>query len=505
MLQQATILFLLLLAPEPLAGQGTEESLEPSAIVAAVEEEFFADIAVPSHKIDLEFVDGVLQMTGEVSDLRAKDRAARIAETVKGVRAVVNQIEVSDSGMTDAMIARSIENALLSDPATESYEVDVEVHDGYASLTGAVDSWQERELAETVARGVTGVRGVTNDVTILGAIDRLDSEIQAEVESALRWNVLVDDGLIEVSVTDGVVHLDGTVGSAAEKRQARTTAWVSGVVEVDDDKLEVARWARDDDLRSTRYVDVSDSEIEDALNDALVIDPRVRYFNVDPSVVNGVVTLRGVVGDLKARHAAEQVARNTVGTTAVRNHLKVRPDEERADDAIEKDVREAFLRDPVVDRFDSTVVVDDGTVYLHGTVGSSFEKHLASELATRVQGVTDVVNMMRVEGLAYAYDPFVDYGYVHPWEYRPAPISTDRSDRSIRKEVEDELFWSPFVDQDDVHVTVDDGEATLTGTVDSWMEWGAAQENAFEGGATDVDNDLVVDSDSSASSASSGQ
>jgi len=42
-------------------------------------------------------------------------------------------------------------------------------------------------------------------------------------------------------------------------------------------------------------------------------------------------------------------------------------------------------------------------------------------------------------------------------------------------------------------VTIEDGVATLTGTVDSWSEYDAATENAYEGGATWVDNDLMIE------------
>lgn len=46
---------------------------------------------------------------------------------------------------------------------------------------------------------------------------------------------------------------------------------------------------------------------------------------------------------------------------------------------------------------------------------------------------------------------------------------------------------------DELTVRVDDAVATLTGTVDTWSERIAARENAIEGGAMTVDNDLVVD------------
>jgi len=41
-------------------------------------------------------------------------------------------------------------------------------------------------------------------------------------------------------------------------------------------------------------------------------------------------------------------------------------------------------------------------------------------------------------------------------------------------------------------VTVEDGAAILTGTVDSYSEWQAATDNAYEGGAAWVDNDLNI-------------
>ena len=69
---------------------------------------------------------------------------------------------------------------------------------------------------------------------------------------------------------------------------------------------------------------------------------------------------------------------------------------------------------------------------------------------------------------------------------------TVKTDAAIKEDIEDELFWSPFVDLDEVNVKVDDGTATLTGDVDSLGEYEAATENALEGGAHKVDNDLVI-------------
>jgi osmotically-inducible protein OsmY len=60
------------------------------------------------------------------------------------------------------------------------------------------------------------------------------------------------------------------------------------------------------------------------------------------------------------------------------------------------------------------------------------------------------------------------------------------SDAEIRERIEEEIWWSPHVDSDDVQVTVDAGVASLTGTVDSWKERVLARQEAYEGGAADV-------------------
>lgn len=464
-------------------------------IANVVDRELTFDGAVAANMIDVSTADGIVTLTGTVDNLLAKERAARIAETVKGVRSVVNRIRVhapeSDPGET---IATRVKRALLVDPATDSYEVTVEVvPDGHVVLSGAVDSWKERELAAHVAKGVSGVVALTNQITVDPETERPDAEIAAEIREALRWNALVDDGLIEVAVTDGEVALTGIVGSAAEKREARRTAWTAGVRSIDDSALDVERWARDDDLRKSKYVVRSEDEIRRAIEDALMHDPRVSSFNVAPSVRDNAVTLRGVVDNLRARRAAEQVAHDTVGVGLVYNYLKVRPAQERSAQAIAEDVRAALRRDPYVDRYEITVDVEDGTVYLSGSVDSYFEKAQADDLAARVNGVTDVVNSLEAGGSAYGYDPYVDDWLIYGFDwYDYVPSYTYELDQNIRRAIEEELAWSPFVDADEVSVSVNDGIATLTGEVDSWMEKGAARDNAYQAGATYVRNDLIV-------------
>lgn len=502
-LLQTTVSALLIVGLAGLSPAATvlaqaSEQMTDQSISDKIDDELLFDQGVVSTKIDVETSDGIVTLTGKVNNILAKERAARIAETVKGVRAVVNRVEVSPSPFrSDAQILTDVERALLEDPATESFEISTRVSDGIVTLTGSVDSHEESELVKTVTKGVRGVTDIVDRIDVDFESDRPDSEIENEIAESLRWNTYVDDGMIDVDVSDGQVVLSGIVGSAAEKRKAELEAWTAGVSAVDSSKLEVDKWARDDKLRGNKYVIKSESEIKNAIEAALTKDPRVSSFTVD--VVGSTVTLRGEVNNLKAKRAAEQDVTNTVGVSTVENRMKVRMDDEAewpTDAEIADKAREALLRDPFVERFDLTVTSVNGTLHLYGTVDSSYERNRATDVVSRVMGVVDVENHSVVDdSVPYVFDPYVD-DYVSDdmiSEYEPrAPTM---SDVEIKESIESELWWSPFVDSDDITVSVEDGVATLTGTVDTWNEYQSATENAYQGDATLVDNNLIVNYD----------
>ena len=473
-----------------------DSEITDTGIRDAIENEYLFDTAAPSDRIDLDVTNGIVTLTGKVGSLRAKKRAARIAETVKGVRSVINRIEVKPKTRPDSAIRRDVVGALIVDPAADSYEVDVTVHAGEVTLTGTVESWQERMLAEKVASGVSGVTKVTNEIDVEYEEARTDDQIAADIRQVLRWDVMVDGALVDVNVNDGNVRLAGVVGSAAERRRARYDAWVAGVESVDDSGLKVERWARDEDLRKNKYAIRSADKIKQAVKDALLYDPRVLSFNVTPEVAGSTVTLRGVVDNLKAKRAAAQVARRTVGVTSVTNRLKVRPVEDVPDDELVRSVRDALRRNPYVEKYEITATAIDGTVYLSGRVDTYFEKSEADDAVSKVHGVVEVRNNLTVDTTRtpLVYDPYLydPYPYDYDW-YDYEPYYTYETDAEIKEDIESEMWWSPFVDSDQVNVAVNNGTATLTGTVDTWSELESATENAYEGGAVWVNNELAVE------------
>ena len=444
--------------------------LSDSSIQNALEGELWVDAGVPAHRVDIDVIEGVATLSGSVDNVLARDRARALAATTKGVRSIVNRIQVAPPRRTDSQIRRDVKAALIGDPATDAFEIDVDVVDGAVTLTGEVDSWAERTLAIDAAKGVRGVRSVLDTIEVVADYDRSDLDIQRDIAGRLANDVRVDSALIDVRVTDGDVVLDGSIGSAAEKEAAETIAWTVGAKSVDVSELEVEWWARDEMKRRESFVDVDDAQIEEAIEDAWFYDPRVSSFDLHASSNNGKVTLTGEVDNLTAKWTAAEDARNTHGVWKVTNLVRVRTTEVRTDGEVTEDVRAALLRDPYVERFEIDVDVINGRAYLSGDVGTEFERTRAETVAGMVKGTFDVVNNIDV---AEDARPLV-------------------SDLEIQDEIEDELFWSPFVDSDRIEVKVDDGVATLSGTVDSWSEFRTATENALEGGAVLVDNNLVI-------------
>ncbi|HTR35776.1 MAG TPA: BON domain-containing protein [Bryobacteraceae bacterium] len=464
----------------------------------AVEYELVVEKGVSPNFIDVSTSQGIVTLSGSVNDLLAKARAVKIAESVRGVRAVIDRITVTPVSRPDEDIRKDILTALLQDPATESYQISVSVTNGVVALSGSVGSWPESQLAQRVAEGVKGAKEIHNDLTINYLAKRTDEEIAADVEAALRWDIWVNGQLVDVQVKNGNVTLSGSVGSALVKSRAIQDAWVMGVTSVDANQVQVDPMLRVGAQRRFRYSIASDADIQQAVEAAFRRDPRVAPFSPNVRVEDNTVILSGAVGNLKAKMAASQDARDTVGVWWVENYLRVRPKNPPSDADIEKNLNAALFWDPGLVGGQIQAAVINHVAYLSGAVDDDYQRFEAQDVAARTKGVVEVRNRLHVEPQltlsdSDSYYNWPDY-YDGPLRYdtglfAPLPLKTDAQ---VRKDIEKAFFWSPFVDRDDIKLTVHNGVATLTGKVDGWIAYGEAQRDAYKGGASFVVNRLQV-------------
>ena len=468
-------------------------AIADSDVRAAVSAELLKDQKLNQAGINVAVTNGIVELTGKVDNLLSKARSTRIAESVRGVNSVSNRLEISAPPRLDHDMQSDLAMAFRYNAATAKMPIHVEVKDAVATLTGTVESWQEKQLAERIADGVRGIRLTQNALVTKYKAKRTDGAIAADIKSRLQWDALVEHDPLEAKVTDSRVTLSGTVGSAAERSRALTDAWVDGVDSVDSSGIAVKWWDRPDkNLRP--FVMKSDAEIAAAIKQAAFYDPRVFSFNINPSVTNGVATLTGTVATLNAKMAAEALARNTVGVTAVKDQLVARSQEPVADLFLQARLREALNVDPLLQSLEIFLTVKDGHVKITGSVGTFFESAEVSDVVSRLSGVTQLDNELAVRepAVPYVYSAYLDpYApYVETWYVIGVrPFGTDAD---ITSRIKAGFLWSPFLYSGDVHVSVANGRATLTGTVQSFRERQAAGNNALEAGAVSVDNELNV-------------
>src|SRR5579864_3691720 len=115
-------------------------------------------------------VDGaVVTLRGTVPTYSQKVRAERDALRVYGVKAVANDLVVRlASGLerTDTDIARAAVSALAWNTLVPRDRVTVAVDNGWVELNGTLEWRYQRDAAARAVRDLTGVRGVTNEITV---------------------------------------------------------------------------------------------------------------------------------------------------------------------------------------------------------------------------------------------------------------------------------------------------------------------------------------------------
>jgi len=432
----------------------------------AVESKLFSSRLGQFHKIDANTNGGVVTLTGSVDNLVSRQRATQLANSIRGVQQVVNRIEVTPPARTDVSIANDVQAVLLADPTTDAYDIRISVGDGIVLLTGTAGTYQEKRLAEQLASGVVGVRSVRNDVEVTYLEQSTDEKIKQDIEARINAAARFDESKVNVLVNSGAVNVSGVVGSAAEKEWLQDIAWVNGTRTVDNSKVMVVSEHGKVARRTTR---VTDQQIANAVRVALNYNPRVDSKTVGIASLNGVVSLTGAVDSYATKVAAERDARDVYGVTGVRNSIRVRSTKVVSDEDAAAAARLALVRDPYVDRREITVRVQNGHAHLYGTVDSETERQRAEEVTSTVVGLAHVANHLKVD-------------FTQPV----------RPDWEIKQSIEQEMWWSPFVDAGEVAVDVDEGVATLRGEVDTWAERNAASTNALDGGATRVNNQLNV-------------
>ena len=212
---------------------------------------------------------------------------------------------------TDTQLHDAVQRQLDWDPEINARDIGVTASDGVITLTGFVNSYAEKLVAEQTVKRVRGVRAVADDIEVRLRDERTDPEIAKDAVHALETHSSVPNQ-ITVTVRHGFLTLEGTVEWMYQKAAAQSAVtYLKGV-------KGVSNLIRISPMATTGQVKTN---IEEALKRSAEIDARQVRVEAD----NGTVTLSGSVHSWAERHEAERAAWAAPGVGRVENHIAVTP------------------------------------------------------------------------------------------------------------------------------------------------------------------------------------
>ncbi|NNM76461.1 BON domain-containing protein [Sphingomonas sp. ID1715] len=212
-----------------------------------------------------------------------------------------------------------------------------------------------------------------------------DAQLQRDVIAELEADPLIDHTQIGVSVTDGVVTLNGLVRSYAEKMAAEKDARrISGVQAI----------AEEIKVRFPSDPKTSDSEIAKRIVDVFGWNVLIPNGKIDVKVENGWVTLSGVVDYGYQHDAAKKAAGQISGVMGVSDLIELRltPVASTVRDRVKSAIRRQADRDADT----IFVATEGGTVTLSGRVSGWAERRIAEQAALGSPGVSKVIDRIAI-------------------------------------------------------------------------------------------------------------
>ena len=222
----------LVLINVPVFASETDDRIESSAKQSYVFKTYLKGDDIRIHSKD-----GVVTLTGTVSEESHKSLARETVVNLPGVKSVENKIEVKNEAPaedTDAWLINKVKFTLFFHRNVSATATEIFAKDGIVTLRGEASNQAQKDLTTEYAKDIDGVKKVKNEMTVLTAakkpgektmgekMDTMiesidDASITALVKTTLLYHRSTSALNTTVETEKGVVKLGGKAMNAAEK------------------------------------------------------------------------------------------------------------------------------------------------------------------------------------------------------------------------------------------------------------------------------------------------
>ena len=400
---------------------------EDSKIDDEFEEKIDADNQLKEYKVKSDTVNGVLTITGTVPRQDLAKKAEDLARTVAGIKQVRNDIQVTGEEtkepkkLSDRQMKNELEDKFDADSQLKDLDLDVEVKDGKATVSGIVPTDQTKRKIDMLARTVSGLTAVDNKATVQGARTGADKKVMEDEDMKapegrpeekpqkersdsgmgveLKTKFFADSQLsgwdVNIDVKNGVITMTGTVPNEQHKRKAdmlaKTIAGQRGI----NNELQVTDEQVEEEKRSDRAIGAETKA-------KLFADSELSGWRINVDTQDGIVMMQGEVESEMLKRKATALAQTVAGVREVKNQITVKEKSERtAHDGehseMSKKLEKKFSTEPKMRGSDIHVEEKEGIVVLFGTVRSDEQKQMAERMASDLEGVREVKNNLQVK------------------------------------------------------------------------------------------------------------
>jgi hyperosmotically inducible periplasmic protein len=290
----------LFLTSAPLYADEADDRIEKSAENSYVFKKYLKDDAV-----QVSSKDGVVTLTGTVTQNNHKTLAEETVSSLPGVKSVDNKLNIKGEGegvaeQTDGWLALKVKTALFFHRDVNAFKTKVDAKEGVVTITGEAANQAQKDLVTEYAKDIDGVKDVKNDMTVVDR-DKADDKVKEVREDAKE----------EVNQAK-----DEARKAKEEAREAKANA-----ARDDADRKDADRDDMDDDDADEK---VDDASISAQAKMTLMFHRSTSGLRTKVQAEDGVVTLTGTAKSSAEKELATKLVSDVRGVKRVVNNMDVK-------------------------------------------------------------------------------------------------------------------------------------------------------------------------------------